>query len=601
MKKLWFHLKSMRILSVLLIALSSTILNTEASRAEIIENPNNTVGLKLLKPGACDGYTLLAPPTSSEVYLIDMLGREVHRWETEHKRGLVTYLLPNGDLLRAINVANYAKHFPRDGKSGMIQKIDWDGNVLWSFNFYNENHLSHHDIEPMPNGNVLLIAWDRKTETQAIEVGRDPSTLSGYFSPKNNLIGGDSQKQSPSSPTDDSLTTEKYLLPEKIIEIKPIGSSGGEIVWEWHAWDHLVQDFDKSKENYGVVAEHPELININHSSPLSPDKTDWLHVNAIDYNPSLDQIILTCHSFSEIWVIDHSTTTAEAAGHTGGNSGMGGDLIYRWGNPDAYNSGDTADQMLFYPHDAQWIDSGLPGEGHILIFNNGLNRTEQLSYSSVDEIELPIEKHGDYILNPNGNYGPDQLAWSYQAEDPKDFYSRFISSAQRLPNGNTLICSGKGGNLFEITRAGQMVWQYINPIAASGILSQGDEIPVARNMTLNLVFKAHRYPPDYPAFIGKTLTPKTVIEGAASTQINTLRADAPQNLTEAQEQAYSAIIAAFKAKQRAAFQQARGDTSKIVRMMIKLSKERDGQMREILDEQQFKQYKDWAMLQRKQR
>ena len=190
-------------------------------------------------------------------------------------------------------------------------------------------------------------------------------------------------------------------MPDSLVEIKPTGKTTGEVVWEWHLWDHLVQDFDKSKANFGNVAEHPELVNINYGEDELPSviaatarrKTsprrmatpaanrppridpDFTHFNGVAYNPDLDQIAVSVWAFSEFWIIDHGTTTAQAAGHTGGRRGRGGDLLYRWGNPRAYRAGTKADRKLFRQHNAHWIPRGLPGAGHLLLFNNGGERT----------------------------------------------------------------------------------------------------------------------------------------------------------------------------------------------------------------------------------
>src|SRR5690349_3966705 len=189
------------------------------------------------------------------------------------------------------------------------------------------------------------------------------------------------------------------MLSDCVLKIKPTGKTTGEIVRRWHAWDHLIQNHDPAKANYGKIGEHPELIDVNLTEarfgtlPLHPiDRLvgpirdlkeaprrrgdfsrDWTHVNSVAYHPQLDQIILSVRAFSEIWIIDHGTTTAEAAAHEGGRYGKGGDLLYRWGNPAAYGAGTKADQRLFKQHDAHWIPPTYPGAGHILLFNNGNN------------------------------------------------------------------------------------------------------------------------------------------------------------------------------------------------------------------------------------
>lgn len=186
---------------------------------------------------------------------------------------------------------------------------------------------------------------------------------------------------------------------------------------------------------------------------------------------------------------------------------MGGDIMYRWGNPQAYHAGDADDQTLFLQHDAQWIRPGLAGEGNILIFNNGAGRTPE-NYSSVDEIIPPVDGSGNYALTPGEAFGPDTLTWTYEAPTPTDFYSSFVSGAQRLSNGSTLIAAGALGEIFEVLPDGEIVWHYVNPVTADGPLALGDPIPDRSN----IIFRAYRFEPDFPAFEGKDLEPQGVIE-----------------------------------------------------------------------------------------
>jgi hypothetical protein len=330
------------------------------------------LGLLLNDARAHQGYTLFAPMMSTKTYLIDMQGRVVRTWDSDCTPALCAYLLDNGHLLRP--GTNPQRGFAGGpGSGGRIQEFTWEGDLVWDFKFGNEKQVPHHDICKLPNGNVLLIVSERKPATEAIAAGRRPETVGS-----------------------------SHLQPDALVEIQPTGKTTGKVVWEWHVWDHLIQDFDKEKANHGDVAGHPERIDLNFgegvlaamipkkeeleklkaigyvgsATPGRPPRVspDWTHINAVAYNADLDQILLSVHEFSEIWVIDHGTTTGEAAGHQGGRGGKGGDLLYRWGNPRAYRAGTVKDQKLFAQHHAHWIARGLPGEGHILVFNNGLRR-----------------------------------------------------------------------------------------------------------------------------------------------------------------------------------------------------------------------------------
>jgi hypothetical protein len=435
-------------------------------------NAQKTVGLINYKQGNQGGYILFSPMSSTKTFLIDKCGEKIHEWSTSSYRpGLSSYLLEDGSLLRA-GIKNNP-NFDEGGSGGIIEKFDWNGKLIWSYSISDSNYVQHHDIKMLPNGNILAIVWDRYSKSEAIANGKNSS----YTNP--------------------------YVWSEKIIEIQPEGANGGKIIWEWKLWDHLIQDFDNTKPNYGKVFEHPELVSINYF-PGKPTSMDWIHLNSIDYNPTTDQLLVSSHTFNEIWIIDHSTTTIQAASHVGGKSGRGGDLLYRWGNPQSYQRGNPSTKKFFGQHHATWIPEGYPNAGKIIVFNNGLNRTG--NYSSIDMIETPINNFGQYNIESNTAFLPNSLFWSYTDSIPSNFYSSNISGVYPLKNGSFMITEGASGNFIEIDSSKQLIWQYVNPISQTGTSKQGD---VPSN---NLVFRCNFYPEDYPAFEDKNLIQQGEIE-----------------------------------------------------------------------------------------
>ena len=438
------------------------------------------------EPGAVPGYTLFTGYWNSDVFLIDPLGRVAHAWHMD-TTFMHAKLLDNGNILAAS---------PTD-EAGIVE-FDPRGNIVWRYQA--GNHL-HHDFLKMPNGNVMLLVRGFKTREDAIAVGANPEFVS-----------------------------ERGLRYDYLLEVRPAGASGGEVVWEWSTWDHLIQDFDPTKPNYGAIADHPELIDINFLletiSKRRPNATrDWLHTNAIDYNPELDQIMLSLRNFSELWIIDHSATTEEARGHIGGNAGIGGDLLYRWGNPRAYDHGTLADQRLFWQHQPHWIPQGLPGAGNILIFNNGREFPgDERFYSSIDEIVPPSDGYR-YRRAPTSPYPPDAPIWTYAAEPPGDFYAPILSGAQRLPNGNALIVDGTAGTIFQATPDGKIVWKYVAPLNNLAYLRQGERPSIRKTFPTpygdpapwlaNAVYRAYWYPPDHPGLRALDLTPGAFIEDSS--------------------------------------------------------------------------------------
>lgn len=434
-----------------------------------------TVGLFTNSSSAWPGYTLFPPASSKNTYLINNAGQLIHTWtNASYLPGQSAYFMENGRLLRSAQIANSTFNAGGGCLGGGIQEIDWDGTVLWSYTYSTTNHSPHHDIEWLPNSNILFIAWETKTQSEATNAGCAPANV-----------------------------TASGLWPDSIIEVQPSGATNGTIVWQWHLWDHLVQDYDSTKANYGNVTNNPQLVDINYGKRETYG--DWTHCNAVRYNSTYDQILISAHNFNEVWVIDHSTTTAQAAGHTGGNSGMGGDLLYRWGNPAAYRRGTASTQKLYGQHDAQWIPTNCPGGGHILVFNNGAGGR---GYSTIDEFVTPIYTNAsvtNYTLATNitATYDPTNLYWTYNPSP--SFYGENISGTQRLPNSNTLICIGPSGIFFEVDTNGSTVWKYVNPVGSSGPVAQG-------SVPDSTVFKIRRYATNYSGLSGRDLTPQGTIE-----------------------------------------------------------------------------------------
>ena len=366
----------------------------------------------LLYGQAYPGLTLFSPNNSRYSYLCDLNNNIVKTWTHSRNGGYSSYLTKDGTIVRT--AVSSGTSLNGGGAQGMLQKYDWKGNLIWEYTYSTSTYRAHHDIEVMPNGNILMIAWEVKTAAQSVAAGLNHSAV---------------------------------LWPDHLIEVQPTGSSGGNIVWKWHFWDHLVQDYDPTKANYGVVANHPELLDINVGSTSG----DWMHINGISYNPELDQIVISSHNLNEIYVIDHSTTIEEAAGHTGGRYGRGGDILYRWGKPANYRA--PGAQVFKVVHNSCWIPDGLPGAGNILAFNN----REGQGTSMVIEIIPPHDGQGNYSLTPGAAYGPAAPVWSYTASG---FYSNHLGGNQRLPNGNTVIAQSTSGKLFEVDSSGNIVWSY---------------------------------------------------------------------------------------------------------------------------------------------
>lgn len=411
-----------------------------------------------LLPGACDGaqqgYLLIHEvgdrgdmQKSQRTFLMDYHGKIAHEWHTEdrHPEATVAYLQPNGNLVKTTCKKSWIDmdgQFPI-GANGWLSIFAPDSTLLWQWEkFESGSEVLHHDIEVMPNGHILAICYS----VVPVEVAH--------------ALGWTHQRQ------------RETIILDKIYEVRPDLNSGeADIVWEWSAQDHFIQNTNPELPDYGEPANHPEKIDINW---LEFEKTQFnsgqlFHANSVSYDADADIILLSSATYSEIWAIDHSTSTREARGSSGGRHGCGGDLLWRFGNPQTHGAGTPDDQILYWQHDAHFIAKDLPRTGEVLIFNNGMKRSaagtpepDQLcmgmitgAYSNVLEITLPRDSQGMFAKGR-----APKLNWSYNNDGTRGVYSPFMSGAQRLPNGNTLMCQACDKRVLEVTPEGETVLDF---------------------------------------------------------------------------------------------------------------------------------------------
>ncbi len=519
--------------SALLLTLAGLVLQEPS-----IDGPSPAFGVRHASPEAmAPGYTLFAPLHSGTTWLIDADGRAVHSWQREEGPGNSVYLTDEGHLLRAEKLKEGSR-MTAGGEGGRLVELTWDGEVVWEYELCNDDQRLHHDFEPLPNGNLLAIAWTWQSRRAAALAGRDPEAVGA-----------------------------EGFWPDSVLELKPVGADGVEVVWEWHAFDHLVQDLTRERAGYGAVADHPRRINVNigtaaarqpeteeqrkerqaleerlralgYGGAAPPDddpdagrrrgRADWMHSNAISYDPELDLIALSLRNFSEVWVIDHSTTTEQARGSEGGRQGVGGDLVWRWGNPEQHHHGRAEERQLFGQHDVRWTRH--EGRPALSIFNNGEGRPEA-RYSSVLLLEFPVDEDGVVPAPVDGLFLPERPARVWSAAERESLYSGHISGVQHLPHGGFLVCDGEGGRFLEVAADGEVVWEFVSPVGRTDEESgPGGEAPPPRvprpdgpppgggppgrggrgggPRNANAIFRASRLSPEHPGLEGRTLTPR---------------------------------------------------------------------------------------------
>lgn len=374
---------------------------------------------------AYNGYTLWAPQNNTktadapgrypdEVYLMDMHGRVVHKWVTPYPIWYAR-LMKDGTLLVALRTALDIKEVPeRDhysfmgGSFQILMEMDWDGNILRQY----ANPGMHHDFTKLPNGNYLVLGWEK--------------------------IPPEFQKKVKGGPSGTELDGGTVMYGDTILEVDP---DTGETVWTWSSMEHMDPAIEVIGPHYG--------------------RSEWTHFNSLDVLENGD-IMTDSRRTDAAYIIDRAS----------------GAIKWRWGNTVYWNEstgqidyhfteeGQELAPYLGGPHDCHVIDKGLPGEGHMLCYDNGMYADRSRA------VEVDIQK-GSVVWESSGNPFIGRHSFSH-----------FISSAQRLPNGNTFICDGGNGKFREVTKDNKVVWEYIRPTGNKAYLKWA-------------VFRAFRYGPDY--------------------------------------------------------------------------------------------------------
>ena len=391
------------------------------------------MGTIIYKPEKCyNGYTLFQANEHGAT-LIDMNGGVVNHWH--NLEGFPNKLLSNGDVFGCRGQRNSTYGW-QDYKD--LVQVDWNGRVRWEFkkNQYIEDpdHApewmarQHHDYQREGNPvGYYVPGMDAKTE------------------------GGNTLILTHTDVVVPEISLHK-LISDRMIEV----DWEGNIVWEWCIHDHFDElGFDEAAKN--AIARNPNLVknglgdwmHINCMSVLGPNK--WYDAGDERFHP--DNIIFDGRQTNIIAILDKKT----------------GKLVWKLG-PD-YTTGKAAEiGQIIGQHHAHMIPQGLPGAGNILIYDNG----GWAGYGAPNPVST---------LEIVWQCRPMDLGYM-QPFIADHFYSCYISSAQRLPNGNTLITQGEDGRLLEITPEHEIVWEYISPY-------------FGEHITTNMVYRAYRYPYEY--------------------------------------------------------------------------------------------------------
>jgi hypothetical protein len=386
------------------------------------------------------GYTVLSPLATQAVLVIDMNGNVVKRWDDfNNSAGGPARVLPGGGVIAATGARP-----PYQESLELVQR-DFDGKVVWSFN-------RNEQIELRDRGTV----WSSR---QHHDWQREDFPA-GYYSP-NSAPAATSSNTLLLTHTNHTVpaVSAAMLEDDRLIEVAP----DGRIVWEWKAAEHI--------DELGFAPDARAAIKAAADTNAARGSFDWLHINSATYVGPNRWFDSGDRRFAPSNVIISSRQASLLA-----IVARDGSIAWRLG-PDFGASAELRKiRQIVGQHHAHLIPKGLPGAGHVLVFDNGGSSGYGFASPIAPDGVGAFARATSRVLEIDPV--TLELVWSYAG--PR-FFSTNISSAQRLPNGNTLITEGAGGRVFEITSDGTIVWEYMNPLFAGPRAS-------------NDVYRAYRLP-----------------------------------------------------------------------------------------------------------
>ena len=412
-------------------------------------------GTTIYSPEKCwNGFTVfqatLFQKNSVGAVLIDMNGNVVNRWKGLD--GCPNKMLPGGYVMGGTGARN-----PRYGYQDMLDivQVDWEGNIVWKFEKYQR-------IKDPRRKARWMLRQHHDFQREGNPVGYYAPGMDPLVDRGNTFIVCHKNLKNPA-------ISEKPLLDDTIIEV----TWDGEIVWEWICSDHF-DEMGFGEEAKNVLARSPGMhfagggmgdwMHMNSMSLLGPNR--WFDDSDERFHP--DNIIWDGRQTNIIAVIDKKT----------------GKIVWQLGPEFTATEALRNIGQIIGQHHAHMIPRGLSGEGNILVFDNG----GQAGYGAPN----PGAPSGvnnalrDFSRVIEFNPVTLEVVWQYPKRGPGfmpagGFYSSFVSSAQRLPNGNTMITEGHDGRIFEVTPEQEIVWEYLSPYTGKALKT-------------NLVYRAYRLP-----------------------------------------------------------------------------------------------------------